>query len=268
MEMAVNGGVISYDVAGTGTPLVLLHGGEASKKMWYRVVPLLSDAFTVITYDQRDSGDTTFPAGSYEISDHADDAAALISGLGHDRAHVLGTSYGGVVAQEIALRHPDRVDRLVLAVTGRGLPETAGGSLSEEAREVVRNAAAATPRRDHYPAFFSPTALERDPGLIDDFRRISSLRSDDASAGRMARRMAALKNFSSSGRLSRITAHTLVLSGFHDRMVPAEEPWAIAREIPHATLAVLSDMGHVWALEVDAAQRATALISAFLREKV
>ena len=76
-----------------------------------------------IAYDQRDSGATRNPLTPYGIGDLADDAAALIAGLGHERAHVFGTSLGGLIAQVLAARHPQRVDRLVLSSTFRaGLP--------------------------------------------------------------------------------------------------------------------------------------------------
>jgi 3-oxoadipate enol-lactonase len=84
---------------------------------------LLAGHFTVIAYDQRDSGGTRNPPVPYGLAEMADDAAALIAALGYERAHVFGTSLGGVIAQVLAARHPGRIDRLVLSSTFRaGVP--------------------------------------------------------------------------------------------------------------------------------------------------
>ncbi len=112
-----NGVVTAYRKTGAGAPLVLLHGGEADHGMFDGLVRVLNGHFTVIAYDQRDSGATRNPAAPYSLAHLADDAAALIRGLGHDRAHVLGTSLGGLIAQVLAARHPDCIDRLILSST-------------------------------------------------------------------------------------------------------------------------------------------------------
>ena len=113
-----NGVITAYQETGSGAPLVLLHGGEADHSMFDSLVRALDDHFTVIAYDQRDSGATRNPAAPYSLTDLADDAAALIRGLGHDRAHVMGTSMGGLIAQVLAARPRQVADPRVRAGPG------------------------------------------------------------------------------------------------------------------------------------------------------
>ena len=93
-----DGVVTAYEKSGQGEPIVLLHGGEADHAMFDGLAAALRRHFTVIAYDQRDSGATKNPPSAYSLADLADDAAALIRGLGYDRAHVFGTSLGGLIA--------------------------------------------------------------------------------------------------------------------------------------------------------------------------
>ena len=97
---------IAYDRVGDGRPLVLMHGAEASRQMFAALVPLLAPRFTVIAYDQRDCGETEAPESACTLADLAHDAHKLIRGLGLKRAHVFGSSFGGRVAQALALLHP------------------------------------------------------------------------------------------------------------------------------------------------------------------
>ena len=118
-----NGTTIAFKQSGGGPPVVLIHGAEADHSMFDRFGAILARHFTVIAYDQRDSGATRNPAVPYGLAELAEDAAALIQRLGYQRAHVFGTSLGGVIAQVLAVRHPHRVDRLVLSSTFRaGVP--------------------------------------------------------------------------------------------------------------------------------------------------
>src|SRR4051812_3151164 len=114
-----NGTSIAFKRSGKGPPLLLLHGAEADHSMFDAFGAELAPHFTVIAYDQRDSGATRNPAEPYGFNQLADDAAALIAALGYERANVFGTSLGGVIAQVLAAHHPARIDRLVLASTFR-----------------------------------------------------------------------------------------------------------------------------------------------------
>ena len=108
---------LAVEVTGRGPALVLMHGAEASRRMFDALVPWLAPHFTVIAYDQRDCGDTENPDRPATLAELADDARALVDAGGHGRVHVFGSSFGGRVAQAYALRHPDALARLVLGST-------------------------------------------------------------------------------------------------------------------------------------------------------
>ena len=117
---------VYYELHGQGPRVLMISGtGGDLRHNPVRGHGLLEQGHEVLMYDQRGLGQTSKPDAPYSMADYAEDAAALMDALGWERAHVIGTSFGGMVAQHLAIRHPERVDRLVLACTSSG---GAGGS--------------------------------------------------------------------------------------------------------------------------------------------
>jgi pimeloyl-ACP methyl ester carboxylesterase len=111
----VNGVDIAYDDEGRGSPVVLLHAGIADRTMWDDAAPMLAESYRVVRPDLRGYGETPLPDGPFV---YAADVAGLLEALGIQRAHVVGVSMGGHVALDLALAHPELVDRLVLVGSG------------------------------------------------------------------------------------------------------------------------------------------------------
>ena len=117
-DVARNGSVeLAYDVAGTGPDLLLISGSASTRAIWSLVRPRLAASFRTIAFDNRDSGESTIVDEAYGLTELAADALAVLDVAGSQKAHVLGHSMGGVVAQEVALQHPERVSSLSLVAT-------------------------------------------------------------------------------------------------------------------------------------------------------
>ncbi len=241
-----NGTTIAFERSGQGAPVLLLHGAEADHSMFDAFGELLARHFTVIAYDQRDSGATRDPPTPYGLGELADDAAALIAALGWDRAHVFGTSLGGAIAQVLAVRHPERVDRLVLSSTFRaGTPPLA---INPEVfpklaalRAGLPGTAAAIARY-----FFPADYVENHPQIVDIF---SGTSRDEAQKQRRATILA----HPVDNRLGAIAAPTLVLASAEDRLIPPAHTLALAREIANARAVTVAGIGHVGTLQDPAA---------------
>lgn len=232
---------IAFEREGQGPALVLMHGAEASRNMFAALVPHLSKHFTVISYDQRDCGDTAAPECAATLAELANDAQQFIKALGFKRAHVFGSSFGGRVAQALALLHPRSVDRLVLASTW---------PLPRPYEELCPGARRLAELRNGLPGtaaelatwFFPEAFLARRPEL----RRVFA-NARPASA-RSARRAATVATTLKNG-VADIVAPTLVLAGELDRVVPPTVTLAMAGRIRGADAVLLPAIGHVAAIQ-------------------
>jgi pimeloyl-ACP methyl ester carboxylesterase/catechol 2,3-dioxygenase-like lactoylglutathione lyase family enzyme len=260
--VTAHGITTAYERCGAGPLLLLIHGAEADRTSFAPVLPLLSQHFTCITYDQRDTGDTLNPPDDYTAADLADDAAALIASLVTSLApkvHVWGNSYGGMVAQELALRHPQCIDSLVLGVTfQRGASALANPDLFYSLRQRQLSDPAA--RLELLSLFFSPHTAAHRPELVNQALQAFSARAPQS----QARRSRVTQQFNSEGRLAGISARTLVLGAMQDRVIDPLNTWRIAREIPGATLTMLGGVGH--ALAFEAPDHTARVIGDFLRD--
>lgn len=237
-----NGTTIAFKRSGVGAPVLLIHGAEADHSMFDAFGAHLAGQFTVIAYDQRDSGATRNPPEPYGLEELADDAAALIVALGYQRAHVFGTSLGGVIAQVLAGRHPQRVDRLVLSSTFRaGVPPAA---INPEVFATLATLRAGLPTTASEIArfFFPPEHITAHPEVVGIF----------SGAGRTAeqkQRRAGILGRPLDCGLAHIKASTLVLVGAEDRLIPPAHTLALAHDIEGARSVTIPGLGHVGTLQ-------------------
>jgi pimeloyl-ACP methyl ester carboxylesterase len=232
-----------YEVHGDGFPLLLINGLGGDHTEWLFQLPEFSRHFKVIPFDNRGAGDSEAPQGPYSTRQMADDAAALLSFLGISRTHVLGFSMGGMIAQEVAIRHPEIVDRLVLACT------SPGGKESERPAFEAIGSFAFSPENDPeeqfrrlIPFLYTDRYCRDYPEEID--KAVRRRLSRPVSLPGHASQMAAAMGHTAGERLSGISAPTLVLTGTADRLVPPVNSQRIAERIPGAKLVFLDGAPH------------------------
>ncbi|MGW7406436.1 alpha/beta fold hydrolase [Streptomyces sp. NPDC054833] len=220
-----------------GTAATHLHWGE-------RLMSLLAASFDVVAYDHRGVGHSALACESFTVADLADDAAGLLDELGWPRAHVMGVSMGGLVAQELALRHPDRVESLLLGCThtgGAGAPAAASEVL---ASAVVHGDKPATLRNIFRVGVKDPERAR--PGAWEEYRDAALELPVDSRT--TALQIGAVALHSTAERLHRINVPTHVVHGDADRLIPADAGEKLAAAIPGADYTVLS-AGHFFWLE-------------------
>jgi pimeloyl-ACP methyl ester carboxylesterase len=229
--------------------MLLLTGFAISSAVFEPVLHGYTRRFECILYDHRGSGRTEGPAGPTSMPQLAADAAGLLTALGIESAHVYGVSMGGMVAQELALRFPDRVRGLVLGATTAGGPRAVRPAVGELATLLATAAGGARRERGAWlaGALFSPEFRQREPAraraLLSYFGRNRA-----AKAGVLAQFWATVYHDTSS-RLGQIRAPTLVLHGDADSLTPVANARLLAERIPDAELGLIPGAGHAYALE-------------------
>src|SRR5215208_8270120 len=214
-----------YERRGSGEPLLCITGFAISSAVFEPVLPQLAAHFDVITYDQRWSGRSGAPLRLTSVPELAADAARLLGALEVESAHVLGASFGGMVAQELAIRFPERVRALVLAGATPGGPRAVLPNLGE-LLSILGQAAVNLPReslaRERPPwigaLLFSPDFRRRHPDRVRELVPLF-LRHLPPPWGLAAHWWASVYHDTVS-RLDRIQAPTLVMHGERDGMAP------------------------------------------------
>lgn len=239
----VNGLEMYYEVHGQGEPLVMIMGLGATLDWWDEViVRRLSRRYRLLLFDNRGAGRTAMPGGDYTIQLLAEDTAALMSHAGMEQAHVLGASMGGMIAQELALSHPDRVDKLILVCTSCGGPEAVPPS-PEVIQLILDQSGTPEERRARQARLLFPEDYinHNKERLVELAERISRY---PTSPETFQLQLGAILTFSSYSRLPQIQMPTLVMTGNQDVLIPPQNSEILARRIPNARLVVFPGGGH------------------------
>ncbi len=244
-----------FEEHGTGFPFLLIMGLGADSTAWMLQIPDFAKRYRTISFDNRGVGRSSKPAGPYTIHEMADDAVGLLDHLGIERSHVLGVSMGGMIAQELALRHPNRIRGLILACTfpepdeeterGRRLyVSQLGGSITSE-DELKIDVSALDPLAFFQmlmPKVFNQAFLERElPKLMQLFG--GALQWGFSMEAILAQ-VGAVMSHKTTDRLHRITAPTLVITGDADLLVPPANSDILAAHIPGARLVKIPGGSH------------------------
>lgn len=244
-----NGQKLFYEVHGQGEPLILIAGLGMDLTGWVLQLPTFAEYFQVIAFDNRDVGRSSEATGSYTIADMADDTAGLIEALDLKSAHVFGGSMGGAIAQELALRHPEKVHKLVLCATvGKSTPTLA---LLVDVLKFIK-------QHDHNNAVFPRMALLT--GMTTNFLNNAEAVEQALNLFQnqpfpqlfeaFARQADAIRDFDALDRLGAVRAPTLVLAADQDILTPVGAAREIAAAIPGAQLQILEGGGHAFLWEI------------------
>jgi 3-oxoadipate enol-lactonase len=229
---------ICFDRAGAGPPLLAISGSGGDLRLKPNLLdsPLVR-AFDVLAYDQRGLGRTSKPNKVYSMADYAEDAAALLDAVGWNRVRVVGVSFGGMVALELVLRHPDRVSKLALCSTspggegGSSYPHHSLLNLSAHERAHVMASISDT-RRDAAWAADNPGELEE---LIRKFSDDPFAEEPGHRSG-IGRQLEARRQHDTWERLAQIRCPVLICGGLHDGIALPSSQKSMVGRIPGAAL--------------------------------
>jgi 3-oxoadipate enol-lactonase len=229
--------------------LILLEGMGGDIPGWRRNVPVLATELRVIAYDFRGNGNSDEPSGPATMATFVDDTLAVLDGLDVDRAHVYGQSFGGMVGQELALGHPERVRTLILGCTHAG------------PRHVVRGKTFKVPKGEPWRSMYAPGFPDAHPEHVAEDLRIGAAQPRHPEGGR--RQWEAMQGFDSYDRLPALRVPTLVIHGTDDQAISVGNARLLADRIPGAELVLLEGAGHLYHSEQ--AKAADAAVLDFVR---
>jgi pimeloyl-ACP methyl ester carboxylesterase len=245
MQFARVGNInLAYYVFGRGVPVLLIQGLGGRAADWGSVPAALAERFQAVTFDNRGTGQSDKPDEEYRLETMADEAVAILDAVGQPQAHVVGVSMGGMIAQLVALRHPQCVKKLVLLSTAPGGPHTVPPTpdamvalipdMSRPPEEIVR----ASTR-----AITGPGFADKHPEVIDEIVRTAMREPTPQYV--FARQMVAVMENDRYDALPEIKAPTLIIHGDADPLVPPPNADVLARRIPGAKQLTLRGCGHL-----------------------
>ncbi len=240
-----------YEIAGAGPPLLYISGTGGDLRQTPTIFEsALPRQFELLAYDQRGLGRSAVPDGPYTMRQYADDAAALLDAVGWDRCHVLGVSFGGMVAQEFALRHPQRIERMALACTSAG----GAGEASYPLHELVDLPDDERARRSLLLGDTRMAAIEREqPERFAKFvgyavagYAIGAGEPDRDKGRRM--QLEARRHHDTYDRLPSLTMPVYICGGRYDGIAPPSNLESLHRQIAHSQLEMFEG-GHLFMIQ-------------------
>ncbi len=247
-----------YEIYGEGEPLVMINGAGATVEWMYAFIPVYSSEYRVILYDHRDTGKSDKTYTPHTIATMSDDLAGLLDAIGIDSVHVQGTSMGGMVAQEFALRHPEKVRSLTLMVAH------CGGTHYVAPQSTDISSVLQLPRQEVTEAllrlFITEEFIEKNPNVFKQLIAFAQKHPIDPDI--LSKQMQAITTHDTYDRLPEIKAATLIIAGDADRIVPVENAHILASRIPHAELIIMKNAGHML---IEAAREVNRVTLDFLK---
>ena len=247
----VNGINIAYDVVGEGEPLILIMGLGGSRRSWIFQKRAFQKHFKVITFDNRGVGGSDKPDGPYSMVMMADDIIGLMDYLGIEKAHILGVSMGGMIAQEIAINYPERINKLVLCCTFAyelegHTPEYYKGLGVENgySRDALRCVSARKIMANDFSLALNDRLMRI---IITPLLKVFTWVLPNEG---ISEQFEAILNHDTLDRLHMIRVSTLVITGTKDRLIKPNSSDVLASKIPGAKLVKVEEGSHAFFIEM------------------
>lgn len=246
MIIEANGIRMNYELSGLKqAPVVVLsHSLACSLMMWHPQLEMLESRFRVLRYDTRGHGDSQAPPGFYTLEQLVDDTIGMLDGLDIERVHWVGLSMGGMIGQSLALRHPSRLESLVLADTAAIIPDEAQ-PVWQERIDAVRNEGMQTVAESTLERWFTPNYLKQKLPEVDQVRQQILATPVDGYIGCSE----AIRRLNYLNRLDAIQTPTLIMVGADDPGTPVAASEAMHAHIKGSYLVVIPAAAHLSNIE-------------------
>ena len=251
----INGVRICYQIHGDGYPVVLIHGFGSKKESFMAQIPVLSQEFKIISFDNRGSGKSERPDVPYSMEMFVDDIVGLLDYLRIKRVHLIGLSLGGMIGLNFVSKYPNKVNKLVLINTLAQLPD----DFDPETYINSKIKALELAKKDPEMSFWQSTHF----GFYPKFRRkmrsnpkekfyglwsvedvLSYYKTDPPTARDVRNIASSFKTHKAYEKLQEIKHETLLLTASHDRLVPKEKMLEIHKKMPNSTYQIIENAGH------------------------
>lgn len=239
-----------YETHSTGSPVVLISGFASGAWLWFRQIEELAKHFQVITFDPRGISRSKLNENeSVSIGEIADDVVQILDKLKIEKASILGTSFGGFVAQDFALRFPERLNKLILACTSFGgknhvLPSNFEVLTAFASTENLNSSERI--RKFMIPAF-TKDFVENNFEIVEKTCQLRE--QNEVPETVYLQQLQSATTFDLEAKVSNITAQTLVITGDSDQVVPMQNSINLANLIPNSRLEIVENSGHLFFIE-------------------
>ena len=265
-EVQCNGQTLYWESYGEGKPLILVMGIGYDSTLWkLHQVPFFSEHFKTIIFDNRDVGRSSKATKAYTIADMADDVAGLMNGLGIEKAHMLGLSMGGMIAQEFAIRYPNKLEKLILTGTGASNARSKFDPISIWSYIKTQDKDGLIFAAQQFIWLFSES-FNRNHEAVNQTLQMLASNPNPVSAEAYQRQAEAYVKHDTLDRLNQVTAPTIVISGEQDRLTP---PWIckeVADAIPNAKYKLITGVGSSHVLPLERPDDFNQAVLSFLQE--
>jgi pimeloyl-ACP methyl ester carboxylesterase len=246
MRVASGNAEIYYEVEGDGIPLIFVEGLGYSSWMWMKQKKM-SDTIKIIIFDNRGVGKSSKPGNPYTVKEMCEDITSVANSAGIDKFYLLGSSMGGIIAQEYALNHENRLLGLILGETNTGVGSIMPGKDVLKVLATPTNPNSIDDLRYRMSFAFSKHYLANNKEDFENFLQIRySERNSDI---KYMQQLAAIANFSSVDRLGALSLPVCILTGDEDNIVPPENSRVLGNKIRNSTQVIIRKTGHLSMIE-------------------